>query len=149
MVYAGFWRRFLAYLLDVLPIVLIVAGVFYLFLGFDVTLQTYWEDRTLENRVRFLVERNRIRDLSFLLWVFYSMVLEASPLEGTIGKLICGIKVVDEAGRRLGPGQSVRRNFAKLASYVPLGLGFLWAAFSKTKRAWHDTAAKTYVIRRD
>ena len=143
MVYAGFWRRLLAYLLDVLPIVLLTAGFFYLFLGFDLTLQAYMEERTVESRIRFLAQRNHIRDLSFLLWIIYSMVLEASPLQGTIGKVLCGIMVVDEAGRRLGPGQSVRRNFAKLASYLPLGLGFVWAAFSKTKRAWHDSAART------
>ena len=81
----------MAYLLDVIPIVLLTAGLFYVFLGFDATVQAYLEDRTVENRARFLIERNRVRDLSFILWMLYSVVLEASPLQGTLGKLICGI----------------------------------------------------------
>ncbi len=148
MTYAGFWRRLLAYLLDIIPIVLLTAGFFYVFLGFDLTLQAYNEDRTVENRVRFLVERNRVRDLSFVLWMLYSVLLEASALQGTLGKVICGIKVVDQAGGRLTLARSAKRNFAKIASYPPLGLGFLWAAFSKTKQAWHDSLAKTFVTLR-
>ncbi len=148
MKYAGFWRRLAAYILDTLPIVIITAATFYFFLGFDVTLNTYLENNSVENRVNFLQERNMIRDLSFLIWLLYSMVFEASPLQGTVGKFICNIKVIDQNGHRLTYLRSFGRNIAKILSYLVLCIGFLWAAFSKKKLTWHDKIAKTYVILR-
>lgn len=53
--------------------------------------------------------------------MLYSVLLEASPLPGSL---------------------------AKRVSRLPLGLGLLWAAFSKTKQAWRDSLAKTVVIPR-
>ena len=105
MNYAGLGRRLAAYLLDVLPITLLTAGFFYLFLGFDETVRAYIGDRSLAHRVQFYAERNQIRDLSFLIWLVYSALLEGSPLQGTVGKLICGIKVVDTEGQRAGGDQ--------------------------------------------
>jgi uncharacterized RDD family membrane protein YckC len=148
MHYAGFWRRLAAYLLDVVIIVLVVAGVFSVFFGFDETLRLYLEDRSPTNRLRFLAERNQIRDVSFLVWLIYSMVLEGSPLCGTLGKYLCGIKVVDRHGYPISEARSVGRNAAKLLSYIPLCLGFIWAAFSKEKQAWHDKIAETFVVSR-
>ena len=145
MEYAGFSRRLGAYLLDVIPITLLTAGFLYIFLGFDQTVHAYLEERTLEKRIQFLAERNQIRDLSFVIWLLYSMLLEGTPLQGTIGKVICGIQVVDESGNRLTMARSIGRNLAKLLSYLPCGVGFLWAAFGSKKQAWHDKIARTYV----
>ncbi len=149
MNYSGFWRRIAAYLLDVVPITVVAAGFFYLFLGFDEIWRAYQNDPSLENRIRFLAERNQIRDLSFIIWMLYSILLEASPLQGTVGKFVCRIKVVDCAGTRLTLARSIGRNTSKLVSYLPLGLGFLWAALSKQNQAWHDKMAKTYVVVRE
>ena len=76
------------------------------------------------------------------------MVFEASPLQGTVGKFICNIKVIDQNGHRLTYLRSFGRNIAKILSYLVLCIGFLWAAFSKKKLTWHDKIAKTYVILR-
>ena len=147
---AGFWRRLGAYLIDIIPIALLTAVPFYLFLGFDQTWEAYREEpRDLQARVQFLSERNQIRDTAFLLWLIYSTAMEASPLQGTLGKRLAGIRVVGPDGGRLTLGRAISRNLAKLLSYLPLGLGFLWVAFSKHKHAWHDTLAKTDVIRHD
>lgn len=145
---AGFWRRVAAYTIDVVPIVLLTGAAFYLFLGFDETWSAYRaEPRSLEVRAQFLTERNWIRDSAFLVWLVYSVLLEASPLQGTLGKAALRLRVVGPDGGRLTLARSVGRNLAKLLSYLPLGLGFLWAAFSKDKRAWHDILAKTLVVR--
>ena len=53
----------MAYLIDVLPITLLVFGVFYLFLGFDETLDKYLNRGTdIEPRIKFMEQRNWIRD---------------------------------------------------------------------------------------
>jgi uncharacterized RDD family membrane protein YckC len=144
---AGFWRRLGAYTIDIVPIVLVIAAVFYVFLGFDRVLQTYTtEPGNLEARIKFLTERNKIRDSAFLVWLIYSTLMEASALQGTLGKRVLRIRVVGPDGGRLALGRSLARNLAKLLSYLPCALGFLWVAFSKKKHAWHDMIAKTSVV---
>lgn len=147
MRHAGFWRRVAAYTIDVVPIVLITGTVFYVFFGFDETWAAYSaEPRNLQVRARFLMERNWIRDSAFLIWLIYSALMEASALQGTLGKAAMRLRVVGPDGGRLTLARSVRRNLAKLLSYLPLGLGFLWVAFSKEKNAWHDKLTKTSVL---
>lgn len=145
IIYAGFWRRLAAYTLDVVPITLATTGVFYFFLGFDQTWNAYWSSPGVETRAAFLDERNQIRDLSFVIWLVYSTVFEASPLQGTLGKRVLGIKVVDDEGERISVLRSVLRNVFKLSAYLSLSIGFIWAAFSRHKQAWHDYLARTYV----
>jgi len=148
--HAGFWRRLAAYLVDVLPIVLLVAVVFYVYFGFDETWRAYRsQPNDPEALARFLAERNMIRNLSFLLWIVYSTIMEASPLQGTLGKFALRMRVVGRDGKRLTLARSAGRNFSKIVSYLPLCLGFLWVAFSKEKHGWHDMIAKTLVVRCD
>lgn len=143
---AGFWRRAGAYTLDILPLWLVVFALFYFLFGLGEAWAAYRADPTnLDLRLQFLVERNRARDSAFLLWVLYCTAMEASPLQGTLGKAALGLQVVGPDGRRITLARSLGRNAAKLLSYLPAGLGLLWAAFSKEKRAWHDTLSKTSV----
>ena len=147
--YAGFLPRFLAYLLDILPILSLCTFISYSYLGFGELWRVYREQPgDLESRVQFLAARNLIRDTTFLLWLIYSTVFEASRWQGTVGKRLLRICVCDQGGNRLTLGRSVRRNLAKLLSYLSLGLGFLWAAFSKNKQAWHDRIANSFVVHR-
>jgi len=145
---AGVGRRVAAYVVDIVPITLALSTVFYFFFGLDETLSNYFGNLgNQEARAQFLLERNRIRDLSFLVWVIYGAILEASPLHGTLGKKLLGIQVVDGSGRPLTFKRSLGRNAAKLLSYLPLALGFIWIVFSKKRQGWHDRLAKTWVVR--
>lgn len=146
---AGFGVRLAAYGLDVIPITLMVFAVFYQFLGFDDTFRRYLNrgGDNVEARAEFLVQRNQIRDLSFIVYVVYCAILEESALQGTIGKRLLGLRVTDSQGRSLTMGRSIGRNSAKVISYLPCGLGFLWALWSKRKRAWHDMIAGTLVVK--
>lgn len=147
--WAGFGARLLAYLIDVLPITLAIAAFYYLFLGFDETFQRYSTARgDINARIEFLAQRNQIRDLSFLVYIIYCALLEGSAMQGTFGKRLLGLRVTDYNGERLSLARSFGRNFAKIISYIPLGLGFIWALWSKKKRGWHDMIAKTLVIKR-
>jgi len=145
---AGFGARLLAYTIDVVPLTLLTAAIFYCFLGFDETLKRYLADRgNLEARIDYLSQRNQIRDLSFLIYVFYCSVAECSLMQGTFGKRLLGLRVTNDQGQRLTIARSFGRNFGKIISYIPLGLGFLWAIWSKRRRAWHDMLAKTLVVK--
>jgi uncharacterized RDD family membrane protein YckC len=100
LAYAGFFRRLAAYLVDIVPITLLVAAASSIFLGFDLgsAAGRSPDSESIENRVAFLERRDRIRDGSFVLWIVYAAILEGSALKGTLGKRWLGMKVVDESG---------------------------------------------------
>jgi uncharacterized RDD family membrane protein YckC len=148
MIYAGFWKRFVAYLIDNTLVFVITFLVFYFFLGFDQSLKDFIDsDHGLEARIEFYPERNIVRDTSLILWLIYSIVMEASALKGTIGKRVLKISVVDKNGDRISFNRSIGRNTSKILSIIPFFLGLLWVAFTKEKKGWHDMIAKTYVVK--
>jgi len=146
---AGFWRRVLAALIDIIPITLLVASVFYFYYGFDDVLRSYFTQlHDLDARREFIHERNHIRNLSFVIWILYSILLECTAFQATFGKLLVGLKVVDQNGNRLSYLRSIVRNLLKFVSLVPFSLGFIWVAFTKQKQGWHDLVVKAFVIKK-
>ena len=146
MQYAGFWKRLLAYAIDMIPIFLAVFCIAYFFLGFDQTLHNYINgDKSLEEKAYFLSERNKVRDSALLLWVLYGLIMDCSKFQGTHGKILLKLKVVNEFGERISFPQSVKRTSMKIVGAIPLYLGYIWAAFREDKAAWHDLTAKTRV----
>lgn len=141
-------KRLLAFIIDIVPITLIVFGVFYFFLGFDVTIENYLNrGDNIQPRIQFLWERNLIRNLSFLIWIGYCIIMESSKFQGTFGKVLMDIKVVDKHGNRLTFLKSIARNSSKLLSYVSILLGFIWILVDKKKQGWHDKLNHTFVTK--
>lgn len=64
----------------------------------------------------------------------------------TLGKSAAGLAIVREDGQPLSHLTTVLRYIGYLLSLLPLGLGFLAAAFTKNKRALHDYVAGTRVL---
>lgn len=145
---AGFWHRLLCYMVDAVPIFIVVTLFAYFQLGFDQTLHQFLTRNPGDEQARidFLIERNRIRDFAFALYLVYSALCDCSPMQGTLAKRLCGLVVVDADGHPISWRRSIVRNAAKLLSALPFFLGFLWIAFSADKRAWHDWIAGTYVV---
>ena len=81
--------------------------------------------------------------LPFLYWP----VLESSRWQATIGKRVMGLEVTDAEGNRLSFLHALLRALAKIISGIPLGIGFLIAAFTPRKQALHDIIVKTLVVR--
>ena len=59
----------------------------------------------------------------------------------TPGKLIFGLRVVDETGGPIGIERALVRTVQ-----IPLFLGFIWASFDEQRQGIHDKLAGTYVI---
>ncbi|EKT2069019.1 RDD family protein [Flavobacterium psychrophilum] len=106
--------------------------------------------------------KNNITDLSFeyflglifayligvpILGLIYRSVFESSKFQGTPGKIITGIKVVDHNFERLKFKQALARNFMKIFSALVFYIGYLIALGNQKCLTWHDKFAKTYVIR--
>jgi uncharacterized RDD family membrane protein YckC len=68
--------------------------------------------------------------------------------QGTPGKLVLGLRIVDAAtGGVPTLGRFVLRYIGYLISALPLGLGYLWAIWDPRRQGWHDKMAGTLVIR--
>ncbi len=138
-------KRLLAYLIDIVPLVLLVSIVSYFFFGFDEIIR----DRLInqDSRMKFLLARNNIPDISFLIFVFYSLFADSSKFQGTFGKKIMGLKVVNEDGSKISIQTSAIRNLFKIISFLALYIGFIWIFFNKKRKGWHDIIAKTKVVK--
>ena len=149
LVHAGFWRRLAAYIIDMCPLLLLTFVVAYFFFGFDQSLLAYLDNLTDPHaRLKFLEERRVANDIALLIWLAYSVLAEASSLQGTLGKRLLGIRVVDQFGRRLTFAKAFWRNVGKILSLIPFALGCLRILWSPTKQAWHDSLAHCYVVRK-
>jgi len=136
--YAGFWRRVAAFLIDrfLLGFVNVTLCLLYFILsGMD------WGGEEL----RTLSLTSAV--FGFLLKWLYFTLMESSTSQATLGKAIIGIRVTDEQGRRITIFKANARYWAKILSMLTLGFGFLMAGFTKRKQALHDLVAGTLVVR--
>ena len=74
--------------------------------------------------------------------------MHSRPAEATLGKMAVGIKVARSDGSRISFGRGILRWLALFVSALPLGLGFLMAAFTERKQALHDILCDTIVVDR-
>lgn len=136
-VYAGFWRRFAAFLIDE-----ILLGAVALI--FSTPLYLSGSSGSGNSGLEIAVLSNRI--FSFLLHWLYFALMESSSRQATLGKMAIGIMVQDYEGRRISFLRGTGRYFGKFLSAFILGLGFLMAGFTRRKQALHDMLAETLVV---
>ena len=129
-VYAGFWRRVAASLLDSLIFtVLLTLLLGPAFANAPVSDPAGW--------LRVLLTLA----LTVALWLAFL---------GTPGKLLMGCVVLDATSLQpMHWRQAVLRYVAYLASLLPLMLGFLWVARDPRKQGFHDKIANTVVVMDD
>jgi uncharacterized RDD family membrane protein YckC len=140
--YAGFWRRFAAFILDYIMFSSVLFLIIYLIHGSD---YLHWL-RDQQGRVVYSVPEAL---LNYVLWpavtVIFWMQMSATP-----GKLLLSCRVVDaDTFKPLRFGQAVLRCFGYLISFIPLCFGFLFAAWDPRKQALHDKIARTVVVVED
>jgi uncharacterized RDD family membrane protein YckC len=130
--YAGFWRRFAAWILDGLLLSLVTVP-FTLQFGGDAAAEA--------------ARTSAVGTISTVVGWLYFALMESSAKQATVGKMALGIIVTDEDGRRIGFGRATGRYFAKILSALILGIGFLMAGFTERKQALHDMVASCLVIK--
>lgn len=131
--YAGFWKRVGAALIDGIIVGAAVSVLTALLLPGTVPLDG-------------MHGQPQNGALSTLAGWLYFALFESSAHQATPGKMLLGIVVTDEAGKRVGFGRASGRHFAKILSGVLLCIGFLMVAFTKKKQGLHDMLAKTLVV---
>jgi uncharacterized RDD family membrane protein YckC len=132
LVYAGFWRRALAYVIDAT----FLGGVAVAMAG---SIDVLAPDN-------FQAAANIFPVSAALCWAYFAM-LESSPAQGTIGKIVLNLRVADTHGDPITFRRASFRNVFKIFSSLIVGTGWLLAAFAPRKQALHDLLAGTVVLR--
>ncbi len=131
MRFASFKLRLLAHLIDVFLLYLIVTII--------TTLASLPHERALI-----------FKELAgLIISCLYYTIATASRIQGTIGKYLIKIQVVDTNLQRLSLKHSFGRYLSYYFSYIILGFGFIMIIFSKNSTGLHDKIAKTYVTTRN
>ncbi|MDQ1253822.1 MAG: hypothetical protein QG646_3011 [Euryarchaeota archaeon] len=123
--YSGFFRRFVASIIDVFVIIL-----FIVFIQFILGIM----DGSFFNIVIFL-----------MIWSYFAFQ-ESSSRKGTVGKQAMNLIVTDLDGNKISFMQATKRFLGKFLAAVPFFAGFLMMFFTKKKQALHDIIAKTLVF---
>ncbi|OGG04758.1 MAG: hypothetical protein A3F83_03500 [Candidatus Glassbacteria bacterium RIFCSPLOWO2_12_FULL_58_11] len=161
--YASFFKRLVAHILDVLfattisGIIVIPLGI----LGFGGTLFSglmfhhWWPFEPHFNAWDFLkgmmvtlpIAGILIGALVFtVLYWFYFAIFESGPRQATPGKMLVGVFVTDQFGRRISFPRALGRTVGKVLSHMFCYLGYLAALFSQRNQALHDMLAGTLVL---
>jgi uncharacterized RDD family membrane protein YckC len=148
--YAGFWLRFVAFIIDA-----IVLG----FVGWIVTIpfMASMDLRSIlmghpptspEELIPLMGMLFKVILIRMILqWLYYAL-MESSAWQATLGKKALGLEVTDLQGNRIGFGRASGRFFGKILSALILWIGFIMVGFTEKKQGLHDILAGTLVIRK-
>jgi uncharacterized RDD family membrane protein YckC len=151
--YAGFASRAVAFVLDVLIIIVLV-------------LITYWMIRLplsfllgatlnecMGEQVTGILSGPLLCRIGEAIW--FGMSLLAAPVYfvffhsatgQTVGKAVLGLRVVRLDGRRFSVWGAFVRWIGLFLSAIPFGLGLFWVGIDDRRQGWHDKMVATCVV---
>ena len=143
--YAGFWRRLGAFIIDVVMISLVCAlmGVM-AYVAYKVGLAAH------DRKVSFGNAAPLMAFFTFgvvLLASAYFVVFHGMSGQ-TIGKSVLRLRVIGSEQERITYRRALLRWIATIGfGLLSFGVSFLWIIWSREKRGWHDFLARTWVVR--
>jgi uncharacterized RDD family membrane protein YckC len=149
--YGGFWIRLLAHLLDHIILSAVAAPLFFIMVLPSIIRVVHEAEQNQEPSPEMIVAIVSsvfvYIALAFVGQWLYEALLTSSSWQGTIGKRVLRLKVVDEAGNPIGFGRATGRFFAKILSSMFFCIGFIMIGFTERKTGLHDMLAGTRVPR--
>ncbi len=143
--YAGFWRRLVAFIIDLVLVIFILWIIAYTLS--HVIPQIKGEIGDQESVFKGVVGLIIVLTFIPIPWLYWA-ILESSSSQATLGKMALGIIVTDLDGNRVSFNKASLRFWGKILSGWILNIGYIMAAFTKKKQALHDIIAKCLVVRR-
>jgi len=147
--FAGFWRRLVAYTIDNVIIniifftMFIIAMVAFVF-GSISSEGGSWLADIMEPARMSLALLLTVASYLFLSIAYFTYF---HGMNGrTPGKMLLGLQVISTEGTRISFGIAFLRAVGYFISAAIFNIGFIWAAFDRRKRSWHDKIAGTIVI---
>ena len=138
--YAGFWIRFVAYIIDSF-----VSQILLIILVLPVIL--LFGNQNPAGMLQVAVIFYALFAMAAV-WLAYYVYAESSSWQATFGKMFLGMKVTDLKGKRISFTRSLGRNLAKILSALIVYIGYIMIGFTKKKQGLHDMLAGTLVIKK-
>ncbi|HYL63967.1 MAG TPA: RDD family protein [Candidatus Methylomirabilis sp.] len=152
--YAGFWLRFVAYIIDGfisgICFVILLIPLFVL-TGAGAALSKIGSGEDISDDVAAFVGVGFVLGFIGIVvlvsWLYYALS-ESSSWQATVGKKILNLKVTDMSGQPISFARASGRYFAKIITgMIPLLIGYILAGFTEKKQAVHDMIASCLVLR--
>jgi uncharacterized RDD family membrane protein YckC len=143
--YAGFWIRFVAYLIDLIILAIGCGAVQRILVGSMFGIPRF--DPGTGFDIAVLAP---LIGVSILVQLTVSACYEGffvAKLGATPGKMVIGTKVVCADGSPVSLGRAFGRYFAKILSSLILCIGFILIGFDSQKRGLHDLICDTRVVK--
>jgi len=145
--YAGFGVRLLAWLVDLL-VLLFLSFIIALISGFFIAFLLIYVSIVSANSSIVTFLSDFISGfIGFSVNLLYFTLFWSSKFQGTPGKILLGLKIVDANGNKISYSTALIRYISTFISSLLLGIGYLWIIFDGKKQALHDKLASTYVIK--
>jgi len=147
--YAGFWRRFLAYMVDRLILGIPLGIIVLIFVVPSIVALVH---KSGDSDIGPFVVLSFIAGWVWLIvlylaaYILYFAWFESSRHQATPGKMLLGIVVTDLEGRPVSFLRSLGRNAGKLISHLAFHIGFIMAGLTPRKQALHDMLADCLVV---
>jgi len=154
--YAGFWLRFVAYIIDGIIMgaaFMAVVIPFAVMTGFAAALSGIHPGQDPKEigallGPTFFLSILAIGAIGFLGGWLYHAKMESSAWQATLGKKALNLRVTDMNGARVTFNRATGRHFAKLITgLIPFGVGFMLAGLTEKRQALHDMLAGCLVLR--
>lgn len=163
--YAGFWLRVVAYLIDSAVLTVVLGAVIaicvatfgiHFFRGFapgmygraNVSYDANYPMHPLFPAAVLGVILVLLPLTIVGTWLYFAL-MEASPRQGTLGKIALGLFVTDLQGRRITFARATGRFFAKIVTgLIPFFIGYIMAGFTEKRQALHDMIAGCLVLKK-
>lgn len=162
--YAGFWKRFVSFIIDkiiisfigtiiLLPVFLVISVVFLnstIFENYKYSKFTQYSydfnDNALPEILLIIAGILIIVFIKIVISYFYYALFESSAKQATPGKMIVNLVVVDLNGNRISFSRASGRYFGKILSGIIFYIGYIIAAFTERKQALHDILSGCLVL---
>jgi uncharacterized RDD family membrane protein YckC len=161
--YVGFWKRFLAFLIDSAAVLAVLSPLMLALYGggYFGKLSAEWAALTASSgdpnadalRILDILTRPDSAimapaDIRVQIGFAVTIILFWRFRGATPGKMAIGAKIVTADGlAQPSTGRLIGRFLAYFVSIFSGFLGFLWIAFDRRKQGWHDKIAGTVVVR--
>lgn len=153
--YAGFWLRFVAYLIDAVLLMIIYTALIVIIVfasGIATMLRNLPANPTPDMFFRGAVILAILVlgvVTTVITWIYYAW-MESSHTQGTFGKMALGLIVTDMQYRPISFARASGRFFARfITGLIPLFIGYIMIAFTAKKQALHDMIASCLVLRKN
>ena len=141
---AGFWIRSIAYSID--RIILSLTGLLFFAVGLSALRTSSYIQAGIPSFENLAVIVIPTYAAMVLIEIAYYTYFHGHTGQ-TVGKMICGLKVVNLHGEAIGYRRALFRWVGYVISSLIFYLGFFWVAIDRNHQGWHDKIAATFVTK--